>query len=79
MPDAAADSLMCRSCTSPDSGPEYQNLGINGLEDRRQGAREEDEGTEQPKSGFAQNFQRRGLVGGPAPKHPLDLSNRQAG
>jgi len=33
MPDAAADSLMCRSCTSPDSGPEYQNLGINGLED----------------------------------------------
>ena len=46
-----------RSYTGPDSGPEYQDLGINGLEDRRQGAREEGKGTEQPKSGFAQKFQ----------------------
>ena len=67
------------SCTGPDSDSEYQDLGINGLEDQRQDAREEGEGTEQPKSGFAQNFQRRCLVGGPAPKHPLNLSNRQAG
>ena len=45
------------SCTSPVSYPEYQDLGINELEDRRQDAREEGEGTEQPKAGFAQYFQ----------------------
>jgi hypothetical protein len=45
------------SCTGPDSDPEYQDRGINELEDRRQGPCEEGGGTEQPKAGFAQNFQ----------------------
>ena len=47
------------SCTGPDSDSEYQDLGINGLEDQRQDAREEGEGMEQRKSGFAQIFQKR--------------------
>ena len=41
----------------PDSDPEYQDLGINRLEDQRQDAREDGEETEQRKAGLAQKFQ----------------------